>query len=87
MPYKKINLELIVMADDCDAAIAELNAALDRLEEGHSLFGGKIEIAPVDHRGTRRKSALMHTCEAGRVAAGALRLAGEKMSEALRTIV
>jgi N-methylhydantoinase A/oxoprolinase/acetone carboxylase beta subunit len=87
MLYKKINLELIVMADDADAAVTALHAVLDRLEEGHSLFGGEIEIAPVDHRGTRRKSALEHTCEAGRVAAGALRLAGEKMSGAFRTII
>jgi hypothetical protein len=87
MLYKKITLELIVMAEDADAAVAALHAALDRLEEGHSLFGGEIEIAPVNHRGTRRKSALVHTCEAGRVAADALRLAGEKVSGAFRMII
>jgi acyl-CoA hydrolase len=40
MQYKKINVELIVVADEADAVVAELNTALDRLEEKHTLFGG-----------------------------------------------
>ena len=41
--YKKINVELIVVADEAEAIVAELNDALDRLEERHALFGGGIE--------------------------------------------
>ena len=32
MLYKKINVEVIVVADEAEAVVAELNAALDRLE-------------------------------------------------------
>ena len=39
--------------------------AIDQLEEGHEIFGGDIETAPVEHSGTRRKSALRHTLDAG----------------------
>ena len=38
MQYKKINVELIVFADEVEAVVAELNVALDRLEESHTLF-------------------------------------------------
>jgi hypothetical protein len=31
MLYKKINVEVIVVADEAEAVVAELNAALDRL--------------------------------------------------------
>jgi hypothetical protein len=85
--YKKINLELIVVADEAESVVAELNAALDRLEEGHMIFGGGIECVPVEHQGTRRKSALMHTRAAGETAVGALRMAGEKMAGALKQII
>src|ERR1700724_541425 len=37
MQYKKINVELIVVADEADVVVAELNVALDRLEERHAL--------------------------------------------------
>jgi hypothetical protein len=42
---KKINPELIVMADDAGAIVTELNAALDEPEEEHGnpLFGGGFE--------------------------------------------
>jgi hypothetical protein len=87
MAYKKINLDLIVFADDCDAVVAELNAALDRLEEKHTIFGGGIEAVAVEHRGTRRRSALMHTKAAGETTVGALRMAGEKVAGALKDIL
>ena len=87
MAYKKINLELIVFADAAEAVVVELNAALDKLEERYTVFGGGIEIAPVKHSGTRKKSALMHTLNAGETAAGALNLAGEKVAGALRKII
>ncbi len=87
MAYKKINLELIVFADEAEAVVAELNAALDKLEERHTIFGGGIEILPVKHTGTRRKSALMHTRAAGETAVGAVKMAGEKVAGALREII
>lgn len=87
MAYKKINMDLIVFADDCDAVVAELNAALDRLEEKHTIFGGGIEAVAVEHRGTRKRSALMHTKAAGETAAGALRTAGEKVAGAFKEIL
>jgi hypothetical protein len=87
MTYKKINLELIVFADDAEAVVVELTAALDGLEERHTVFGGGIEVVPVEHSETRKKSALMHTRAAGETAASALRLAGEKVAGALREII
>jgi hypothetical protein len=87
MAYKKINVELIVFADEAEAVVAELNAALDQLEERHTIFGGGIEALPVKHSGTRRKSALMHTMAAGETAAGAVKMAGEKVAGALREII
>jgi hypothetical protein len=87
MMYKKINLELIVVADEAESVIADLNASLDRLEEAHMIFGGGIECVSVEHQGTWRKSALMHTRAAGETAVGALRTAGEKMAGALKQII
>jgi hypothetical protein len=40
MLYKKINVELIVIADEADAVVADLHAALDRLEEKYTTFRG-----------------------------------------------
>jgi hypothetical protein len=87
MLYKKINVELIVVADEAEALITDLNAALDRLEEKHTLFGGGIESVPVQHRGTRRKSALAHTVAAGETVAGALRAARDSVTVALRAVI
>ena len=87
MRYKKINVELIVVAEEAEAVVAELNAALDRLEEKHTLFGGGIETVPVEHRGTRRRSALAHTMAAGETVAGAVRTARDSVIVALRTVI
>ena len=87
MQYKKINLELIVVADEAEAVIADLNAALDRLEEKHTLFGGGIETVPVEHRGARRRSALAHTLAAGEKVAGAVRAARGGLTVALRAVI
>jgi hypothetical protein len=87
MLYKKINIELIVVADEADAVVAELNTALDRLEEKHTLFGGGIETVAFEHRGTRRKSALAHTIAAGETVADALRTAREGVNVALRAVI
>jgi hypothetical protein len=87
MAYKKINLELIVFADDADAVVTELHAAVDRLEKGHTIFGGGIETIAVEHRGKRKRSALMHTRAAGETAVAAVRAASEKVAGALREVI
>ncbi len=87
MRYKKINVELMVLADEAELVVAELNSALDRLEEKHTLFGGGIETVTFEHRGTRKKSALAHTMAAGETVAGALRAARESVNVALRAII
>jgi hypothetical protein len=87
MLYKKINLELIVVADEADAVVAQLNTALDQMEEKHTLFGGGIETVAFEHRGTRRKSALAHTMAAGGTVADALRTARESVNVALRAVI
>jgi hypothetical protein len=87
MLYKKINLELIVVADEAGAVVAELNAALDRLEEKHTLFGGEIETVAIEHPGTRKRSALAHTLAAGETVASALRTARKSVHVALRAVI
>jgi hypothetical protein len=87
MLYKKINLELMVVADEAEAVVAELNAALDRLEEKHTLFGGEIETVAVEHPGTRKRSALAHTMAAGETVASALRTARNSVNTALRAVI
>ena len=84
MLYKKINVELIVIADEADAVIGKLNAELDRLEETHTLFGGGIEAIPVRHPGTQRRSALAHTKAAGQTAVRATR---NGLGVALRAVI
>jgi hypothetical protein len=84
MLYKKINVELIVVADEAVAVVAELNAALDQLEERHTLFGGGIETVTVEHPGTRKRSALAHTMAAG---ATAVRAAREGLTIGLRAVI
>jgi len=90
MLYKKINVELIVVANEADAVVVQLNAALDRLEERHALFGGGIETVAIEHHATQtrpRRSALAHTLAAGQTAAGALRAARESVTVALRAVI
>lgn len=85
--YKKINVELIVFANDAEAVAAELSAAIDRIEEQHTIFGGDIETAPVQHSGTRKRSALRHTREAGETAIGAIKKASETVASALKEVI
>ena len=87
MRYKKINVEVIVVADDAEAVVAELNAALDRLEESHTLFGGGIEAVAFEHPGKRRRSALAHTVAAAETVAGALKTARNGVTVALRAVI
>lgn len=87
MVYRKINIEMVVFADEAAAVIAELNAAIDRLEEAHEIFGGDIETIAVEKSGTRRKTALMHALAAGATAKDAVKLAGGKISGACRKVI
>jgi hypothetical protein len=87
MLYKKINVELVVPADEAEAVVTALNSSLDRLDEKHTLFGGEIETAAFEHRGTRKKSALAHTLAAGESVAHALKTARRSVAVAFRAIV
>jgi hypothetical protein len=87
MLYKKINLELIVAADEAQEVVAALNSSLDQLDEKYTLFGGDIETVAVKHRGTRKRSALAHTIAAGESVAGALRTARKGVEVALRAVI
>jgi hypothetical protein len=87
MLYKKISVEVIVVADDAEAVVGELNATLDRLEENHTLFGGDIETLAFEHPRKRRRSAFAHTIAAGATVAGALKTARDGTTVALRTVI
>jgi hypothetical protein len=87
MLYKKITVELVVVADEAQAVVGELNAALDRLEEKHTLFGGGIETVAFKHRGARKRSALAHTVAAGETVAVAVRTARESLAVAFRAVI
>lgn len=87
MMYKKINVEMLVFAEEADAVVARLNSAIDQLEEKYTIFGGEIETVSVHHTGTRKKTALMHTLAAGETAVAAVRLAKDKVAGAIRTII
>jgi len=87
MLYKRINVELIVVADEAEAVVAELEAALDQLEEKHTLFGGGIETVAFENRGIRKRSALAHTMAAAGTAAAAVRTARKSVAVALRAVI
>jgi hypothetical protein len=87
MQYKKLNVELIVIADEADAVVAELEAALDRVEEKYTLFGGGLETVAFEHLGMQKRSALAHTVAAAGTAAAAVRTARKSVAIALRAII
>jgi hypothetical protein len=87
MLYTKINIELIVVSDEAEAVVGELNAALDRMDEKHTLFGGGIETVAFEHSGIRKRSALAHTMAAAEKVAVAVRAAHESVNVALRTVI
>ena len=87
MEYRKINVEMAVPADEAEGFVADLNAAIDRLEKTYTIFGGEIETAVVKKSGARRKSALTHTLDAGNRAASAVKLAGNKIAGAYRKVI
>jgi hypothetical protein len=87
MLYKKINVELIVVADEAEAVVEELNIALNQVEERHTIFGGEIEAVAFEHTGTRKRSALAHTLAAGETVASALKTARESVAVAYRAVI
>jgi hypothetical protein len=87
MLYKKINVDLVVPADEADAVVQELNTVLDRMEEHHTLFGGGIEAVAFEHSGIRRRSALEHTITAGKTAAKAVKTARDRVTSALHLVI
>lgn len=87
MRYKKINVELVVVADEAEAVVAELNVALDQIEERHTLFGGGIDAVAFEHTGTRKRSALAHTLATGETIAALLRTARESVAAAYRAVI
>jgi hypothetical protein len=87
MLYKKINVELIVFADEAEAVVAELNDALDQMEERHTLFGGAIETVAFEHAGTAKRSALAHTISAVETVGSAVRTARKSVAVALHAVI
>jgi hypothetical protein len=87
MLYKKINLELIVPADEAGGVICELGLALDQMEERYTLFGGGTETVLIDHTGSRRKSALLYTVGAGKTAVAAVKTARERVTSAMHLVI
>jgi hypothetical protein len=87
MGYEKINVELVVFSEEADAVVSMLNSAIDSIEESHTVFGGAIETVHVDHSGTRRKSALMHTLNARDAATDAVKSAAKKVVDAYKKVV
>jgi hypothetical protein len=87
MKYQKIDLELIVFSEESDAVVAELNSAIDRLEETHTIFGGGIDTVPIEHSGARRRSALRHVLDAGDTATSVAKLAAQKVADAYKRVI
>jgi hypothetical protein len=87
MLYKKINLEIIVPADEAGGVICELGLALDGMEERYTIFGGGTETLLIEHSGVRRKTALSYTVGAGKTAVAAVKMAGERVTTALHLVI
>jgi hypothetical protein len=75
MLIQKLNVEVIVVADEADPAVAELNAALDPIKEGHTSFGGAVGTVALERPDHGKRSALTHTFAAGETVADAARVA------------
>jgi hypothetical protein len=85
--YQKINVEMVVLSEEADAVVAELNSVIDWIEESHTIFGGEIEANPMEHCGTRSKSALTHTLHARNVASAAVKSAARKARDAYKKVI
>ncbi len=87
MGYQRINVELIVFSEEAAAVVAELNLTIDRLEETCAIFGGGIETVPVAHSGTRRRSALRRTLDAGDTVTSRLKSAAQNVVDAYKKVI
>ena len=58
---QKLDLELIVFSEESDEVVAELNSAIDRLEETHTIFGCGIDTFPIEHAGARAPRGKAHS--------------------------
>ena len=87
MGYQKINVEMVVFSDEADAVVTELNSAIDKLDERFTIFGGDIENVAVAHSGSRRKSALLHTQDAGSTVMSALTVAAQNVADAYKEVI
>lgn len=87
MKYQKLTVEVIVFPEGSDTVMAALNSAIDRIGETHTIFGGEIETTPIEHRGTRMKSALRHAIDAGNTATSAVKLAAQKVTDAHKKVI
>jgi hypothetical protein len=87
MTYKRITVELLVVADESEAVVADLHTLLDQLEEKWTIFGGDIEATSVRHRGAKKRSALRQTIAAGETVTDAVRTARDRVAMALRAVV
>lgn len=87
MKYQRINIELIVFSEEADTVIADLNEAIDRLEDSHTIFGGGMEVCAVEHSGTRRKSALRRALDSGGTAKSVVKSAAQKVAGAYKKVI
>ena len=87
MGYQKITVELVVFSDEADGVVSELNSTIDRLEETYAIFGGGVESVSVEHSGTRRKSALRHTLDAGNAVTSTLKSAAQNIANAYKKVI
>jgi hypothetical protein len=79
MQYKKVNVELVVVADEAEAMVASLNLSLDRLGERLALFSVEIETTAVERTKASRRSGLARTIAAGELVAAAPKTARESV--------
>jgi hypothetical protein len=80
-------VEAIVVADEAEAVVAELNGALDRLEESHTLFGGGIRPSLSSIRENEGDRHSAHTIAVGETVAGALKAERDGTTVALRAVI
>jgi aryl-alcohol dehydrogenase-like predicted oxidoreductase len=85
--YQKISVELVVFSEEANAVAAELNSAIDLIEESHAIFGGEIETGPMEHCRARRTSALTHSLHAQNVATKAVKSAAQKVVNAYKKVI
>jgi len=88
MLYKKINIDLIVPADEAEVVIVGFERPARCAErEAHALRRGGIEAVDVEHRGTRKRSALAHTLVVAKLSPVLSKIARGRVRSALRAVI